>query len=296
MLLYEKIEALEALFASAKESLQSEANTALQSALLKIETSLQETKVLLEQTITTKQKQAFSALELATQQQVSTLFSQEKESLIALVGEKIDLTNLAHNIAIEFAQENLAALESTLQKLLSDGEHSLQKLALASLERFQSELKSRIAELKSYSLEPLARELVQEFLDTNKNEILRINDFSFLQEFLQESKVFAALLENAAKEQVQEIVTKEVVNDNVLELLQASAQEVFAKTLALKELQKQRFAASIILANMNVQCELAHITRIMDVLAELELAKKRLEAYEDLDTSNLPSQKIYLEV
>lgn len=290
MELFRKIEELNNLFVRANNILeeakgylsQEKANEVLTHSFKELkEETLQELSALCDSLLETKAE----AMQSLVSNQTLELFNQNLESLANVVALRVDLNKVAEKTANALKDENDARLIEFLNMII-DGEE-FQTILLKHKQKIQQGTQNFLKSLNSINMQSHIYNHIQEFLEQNKEEILKTQDLSFLKETMLTTPSLRKSISSNAKAATKELINKEDIKETLIAVLREDAIRVFEESTSLQELQERRFLSSSLLLNMALQGEVKTITQTYQVLSHLKLEQKRKEALEKIQKTDI---------
>lgn len=290
MELFRKIEELNNLFARANEVLDEakgyltpqRANEVLEHSFKELkEETLQELRALCDSLLETKAE----AMQDLVSNQTLELFNQNLESLANVVALRVDLNKVVEKTANVLKDENDARLIEFLNMII-DGEE-FQTFLLKHKHKIQQETQNFIKSLNSINMQSHIYNHIQEFLEQNKEEILKSQDLGFLKQSMLTTPSLRETIKSNAKAATKELINKEDIKETLIGVLREDAIRVFEESTSLQELQERRFLSSTLLLNMALQGEIKTITQTYQVLSHLKLEQKRKEALEKMQKTDI---------
>ncbi len=290
MELFRKIEELNNLFARANNILeeakgylsQEKANEVLTHSFKELkEETLQELSALCDSLLETKAE----AMQSLVSNQTLELFNQNLESLANVVALRVDLNKVVEKTTNALKDENDARLIEFLNMII-DGEE-FQTILLKHKQKIQQGTQNFLKSLNSINMQSHIYNHIQEFLEQNKEEILKTQDLSFLKETMLTTPSLRKSISSNAKAATKELINKEDIKETLIAVLREDAIRVFEESTSLQELQERRFLSSSLLLNMALQGEVKTITQTYQVLSHLKLEQKRKEALEKIQKTDI---------
>ncbi len=290
MELFRKIEELNNLFVRANNILeeakgylsQEKANEVLEHSFKELkEETLQELSALCDSLLETKAE----AMQGLVSNQTLELFNQNLESLANVVALRVDLNKVAEKTANALKDENDARLIEFLNMII-DGEE-FQTILLKHKQKIQQGTQEFLKSLNSINMQSHIYNHIQEFLEQNKEEILKSQDLGFLKETMLTTPSLRESISSNAKAATKELINKEDIKETLIAVLREDAIRVFEESTSLQELQERRFLSSSLLLNMALQGEVKTITQTYQVLSHLKLEQKRKEALEKIQKTDI---------
>ncbi len=290
MELFRKIEELNNLFARANNILeeakgylsQEKANEVLTHSFKELkEETLQELSALCDSLLETKAE----AMQSLVSNQTLELFNQNLESLANVVALRVDLNKVAEKTANALKDENDARLIEFLNMII-DGEE-FQTILLKHKQKIQQGTQEFLKSLNSINMQSHIYNHIQEFLEQNKEQILKSQDLGFLKETMLTTPSLRESISSNAKAATKELINKEDIKETLIAVLREDAIRVFEESTSLQELQERRFLSSSLLLNMALQGEVKIIAQTYQVLSHLKLEQKRKEALEKIQKTDI---------
>ncbi len=290
MELFRKIEELNNLFARANNILeeakgylsQEKANEVLSHSFKELkEETLQELSALCDSLLETKAE----AMQSLVSNQTLELFNQNLESLANVVALRVDLNKVAEKTANALKDENDARLIEFLNMII-DGEE-FQTILLKHKQKIQQGTQEFLKSLNSINMQYHIYNHIQEFLEQNKEQILKSQDLGFLKETMLTTPSLRESISSNAKAATKELINKEDIKETLVAVLREDAIRVFEESTSLQELQERRFLSSSLLLNMALQGEVKIIAQTYQVLSHLKLEQKRKEALEKIQKTDI---------
>lgn len=290
MELFRKIEELNNLFVRANNILeeakgylsQEKANEVLEHSFKELkEETLQELSALCDSLLETKAE----AMQGLVSNQTLELFNQNLESLANVVALRVDLNKVAEKTTNALKDENDARLIEFLNMII-DGEE-FQTILLKHKQKIQQGTQEFLKSLNSINMQSHIYNHIQEFLEKNKEEILKSQDLGFLKQSMLTTPSLRESISSNAKAATKELINKEDIKETLIAVLREDAIRVFEESTSLQELQERRFLSSSLLLNMALQGEVKTITQTYQVLSHLKLEQKRKEALEKIQKTDI---------
>lgn len=290
MELFRKIEELNNLFVRANNILeeakgylsQEKANEVLSHSFKELkEETLQELSALCDSLLETKAE----AMQGLVSNQTLELFNQNLESLANVVALRVDLNKVAEKTTNALKDENDARLIEFLNMII-DGEE-FQTILLKHKQKIQQGTQEFLKSLNSINMQSHIYNHIQEFLEQNKEQILKSQDLGFLKETMLTTPSLRESISSNAKAATKELINKEDIKETLVAVLREDAIRVFEESTSLQELQERRFLSSSLLLNMALQGEVKTITQTYQVLSHLKLEQKRKEALEKIQKTDI---------
>lgn len=290
MELFRKIEELNNLFVRANNILeeakgylsQEKANEVLEHSFKELkEETLQELSALCDSLLETKAE----AMQGLVSNQTLELFNQNLESLANVVALRVDLNKVAEKTANALKDENDARLIEFLNMII-DGEE-FQSILLKHKQKIQQGTQEFLKSLNSINMQSHIYNHIQEFLEQNKEQILKSQDLGFLKETMLTTPSLRESISSNAKAATKELINKEDIKETLVAVLREDAIRVFEESTSLQELQERRFLSSSLLLNMGLQGQVKTITQTYEVLSHLKLEQKRKEALEKIQKTDI---------
>lgn len=290
MELFRKIEELNNLFVRANNILeeakgylsQEKANEVLSHSFKELkEETLQELSALCDSLLETKAE----AMQSLVSNQTLELFNQNLESLANVVALRVDLNKVAEKTANALKDENDARLIEFLNMII-DGEE-FQTILLKHKQKIQQGTQEFLKSLNSINMQSHIYNHIQEFLEQNKEQILKSQDLGFLKETMLTTPSLRESISSNAKAATKELINKEDIKETLIAVLREDAIRVFEESTSLQELQERRFLSSSLLLNMALQGEVKIIAQTYQVLSHLKLEQKRKEALEKIQKTDI---------
>lgn len=290
MELFRKIEELNNLFVRANNILeeakgylsQEKANEVLSHSFKELkEETLQELSALCDSLLETKAE----AMQGLVSNQTLELFNQNLESLANVVALRVDLNKVAEKTANALKDENDARLIEFLNMII-DGEE-FQSILLKHKQKIQQGTQEFLKSLNSINMQSHIYNHIQEFLEQNKEQILKSQDLGFLKETMLTTPSLRESISSNAKAATKELINKEDIKETLVAVLREDAIRVFEESTSLQELQERRFLSSSLLLNMALQGEVKIIAQTYQVLSHLKLEQKRKEALEKIQKTDI---------
>ncbi|MDE6959115.1 MAG: hypothetical protein K2O80_06210, partial [Helicobacter apodemus] len=167
-----------------------------------------------------------------------------------------------------------------------DGEE-FQTILLKHKQKIQQGTQEFLKSLNSINMQSHIYNHIQEFLEQNKEQILKSQDLGFLKETMLTTPSLRESISSNAKAATKELINKEDIKETLIAVLREDAIRVFEESTSLQELQERRFLSSSLLLNMALQGEVKIIAQTYQVLSHLKLEQKRKEALEKIQKTDI---------
>lgn len=197
----------------------------------------------------------------------------ETASKVAL---NLNLESISKSVAKDFLKENENNFEKVLCEVLEQ-DTQMQTLIAAKKEEVTNAAQDFLNLLSKIDAKREFQNLTQDFLEDNKAEVLEFSDTSAILEYIKTSRELKEIIKFASKEATTEMISFENIQDFIIEALKNKGEEVFKDVADLQILKEMRFEASLHLQAIALQSELHNIQKALNALADVAIAKKRLE-------------------
>lgn len=210
---------------------------------------------------------------------VNELVIENIDETASKVALNLNLESISKNVANGFLEENKSNFEKTLCEVLKK-DTSLQDLIENKKQEVSNATTNFLNLLSLIDAKKEFQDLTQSFLQNNKNEVFNHLDFKPILELIKTQKELKDLIKYASKEATTEMVGYENIQDAIIEALKNKGKEVFREVAEIQSLKELRFEAALHLQAISLQGELWNIQKALNALADVLIAKKRLEMLE----------------
>ncbi|KAA6234353.1 hypothetical protein FMM56_00950 [Campylobacter sp. LR264d] len=126
--------------------------------------------------------------------------------------------------------------------------------------------------------------LTKDYLKENGENLFKNIDFSFLKTQILKNNDFKNYIKANLRAVINDKLSYKILKDFIIKALKEDAKKVFDESLALHEIINKRFEASLHLEAMNLQSELAMLSKNLNYINDLNLAQKRAN---DIKNNNI---------
>lgn len=229
--------------------------------------------------------------------QVTTLFNDDLTPLSSAVAEKLDLDTIAAQVVNSLSQENKDNYKAVIDEALREDKMELDNLLESSKNEISSAKDNFINSLPtSEVLASTAQRLFYDYLKENTDKLIEQLDYhhadDIINNYLSTNEAFNTELNEHMKIEVRRKASYLLMQKHIETLLQDKAIEVFQEALGYQELLENRYLANLHLAGIMLLSELGSISKVLDALSSVQIAKNRLIALKALQ-GQTPIQKVF---
>ncbi len=292
---YRKIQQLEQDFLESKKLLE-QAKEAIShtSILTNCEIAINSIKQDLTEFVTQTNAQELETtkqtLKAQQAQELERLFSSNIAQIAEILSPKINLQALSKNISDDFIEQNAQIFKECIDASLE--KRSYQEVIQSKIEQILSNLSDK---LEAIDITHLTQAGINALLQKHKEEILQALDIPFLQNEILNDSTLKVRISLDVQNYARKIIEQNYLSA-VKEVLKQKAKEVFEEVVALEELKEKRFLSGLNLAAISIEAELKAITKTLNAISDVTIAKNRLEALNNIGNPKPSYHKVLKEI
>lgn len=212
---------------------------------------------------------------------VNEILIQNLDETASKVALNLNLDSISKVVSRDFLEQNQNNFEKVLCEALGK-DTRIQEVITQKKQEISDAAQDFLNLLSKIDAIDQFQSLTQDFLEKNKAEVLNLSDKRPILEYIKTSQELKELIKFASKEATAEIVSYESIQETIIEALKSKGEEVFKEVADLQSLKEMRFEAALHLQAIALQSELHNISKAYNALADVLIAKKRLEMLEKL--------------